>query len=303
MADPAMIAVRFALYAVLAAAFGLPLFALQALRGGERVVGTALRFRVGIVAAAGAGLAFSALWLALLAASMGDTPLAGVTGETVALLIDGTAIGAAWTARMAALTLMLPVASLGGRAPRTAFGLLAVAGAVALGSLAWTGHGAMDEGVRGWVHLLADLAHLLAAGAWIGALAAFLRFTFARAPDPVLAQRVLHGFASTGTLLVLLLLGTGLVNGWVLVGPDHLAALVTDDYGRLLLIKLALFAAMLALAAANRFRHTPALRATVDDPVRALAGLRRSLLAETTAALAILVLVAWLGMLSPPASA
>lgn len=63
-----------------------------------------------------------------------------------------------------------------------------------------------------------------------------------------------------------------------------------------------LFVAMLALAAANRFRLTPAFERAIaaGDVGRALAGLRVSLAAETTAAVAIVVLVAWLGTLPPP---
>src|SRR3546814_12018793 len=50
--------------------------------------------------------------------------------------------------------------------------LMSLLGGVALTSLAWTGHGAMDQGSIGWVHLSADIVHLLAAGAWIAAILA-----------------------------------------------------------------------------------------------------------------------------------
>ena len=65
--------------------------------------------------------------------------------------------------------------------------------------------------------------------------------------------------------------------------------------------ELLLFAAMLVLAGLNRWRLTPALGVAVhnDNPASALAGLRRSLLAEGSAALAILAVVAWLGTLEP----
>ena len=46
----------------------------------------------------------------------------------------------------------------------------AIAAAVALASLAWSGHGAASEGFRGTVHLVADIVHLLAAGVWVGPL-------------------------------------------------------------------------------------------------------------------------------------
>jgi putative copper resistance protein D len=102
--------------------------------------------------------------------------------------------------------------------------------------------------------------------------------------------------------LVAVLVATGLVNGWFLVGPTRLAGLWTTPYGLLLSVKLALFAGMLALAAANRFRLTPALGAALDGavgPTEALSALRRSLLVETSLAFAVLGLVAWFGMLAP----
>ena len=53
------------------------------------------------------------------------------------------------------------------------------------------------------------------------------------------------------------LLGTGIVNAWILVGSLH--ALLVTEYGRLLMLKLAVFAIMLAFAAVNRFWLTPRL--------------------------------------------
>jgi putative copper resistance protein D len=68
--------------------------------------------------------------------------------------------------------------------------------------------------------------------------------------------------------------------------------------------KLALFAAMLGLAAANRFRLTPALAAGLasGSPDQALNALRKSVLIESAAALAVIVLVSILGTLAPPSS-
>ena len=53
------------------------------------------------------------------------------------------------------------------------------------------------------------------------------------------------------------LIATGIVNGWILAGSAP--ALVGTDYGRLLLAKVALFLAMVAVAAINRLRLTPRL--------------------------------------------
>ena len=101
------------------------------------------------------------------------------------------------------------------------------------------------------------------------------------------------------------LIATGLVNAWLLVGPSAVGGLVTTLYGRLLLAKLALFAAMLGLAALNRYRLTPAFNRAIaaDDPAGALRALRLSLAVETGCAGTILAIVAWIGTLEPPVSA
>ena len=60
------------------------------------------------------------------------------------------------------------------------------------------------------------------------------------------------GIVSVGTLTA-----TGIVNTYYLAGS--VPALLHTDYGRLLLVKIALFLAMVAVAAVNRFRLTPQL--------------------------------------------
>src|SRR3546814_11324873 len=68
-----------------------------------------------------------------------------------------------------------------------------------------------------------------------------------------------------------------------------------------MLAKIVLFLGMLVMAAANRFRLTPGLERAIErrDHAQALSTLRRSLALETTAAVMILGLVAWLGTLEP----
>src|SRR3546814_2695692 len=80
------------------------------------------------------------------------------------MVISGTSIGTIWQVRVAALLLVLYFSIVGWRRPAFALGSLSVTAAIALATLAWTGHGAADEGLLGWVHLGADITHLLAAG-------------------------------------------------------------------------------------------------------------------------------------------
>lgn len=301
-----MIAVRFVLYGVLSGLFGLSAFSLYGLQGGERRDSLALK--PWLVGAAALGLLLSAIALALLAASMAGTPPWPIDRDAIGMLLSGSAMGMAWKSRMAALIVAALAALVAaGRASR--LGLVALAAGVALATLAWTGHGAMDEGAIGWAHLVADILHLLAAGAWAGALLGLILLVTRPAPridaaHLALTHRALHGFGAVGTIVVATLVTTGLINAWLLVGPGNVATLGTTLYGRLLLAKLALFAAMLGLAALNRFRLTPGFEASIAaaDYRGALGVLRRSLAVETACIAAVLALVAWLGTLEPPMS-
>ncbi len=186
----------------------------------------------------------------------------------------------------------------------------AALGAVAMASLAWMGHGPSSEGAARWVHLFADIAHVLAAGVWLGALPMFAGLLWeARRQPAAVAEplfRVLHGFGGVGAASVAVIVASGLVNTWFLVGPPGIARLFTTLYGGLLTAKLVLFAGMLALAATHRFRLTPALGAALGegrDLPAALARLRRSVALETVLGLAVLFVVGWLGVLAPIADA
>jgi putative copper resistance protein D len=208
---------------------------------------------------------------------------------------------------MVALTIALLFLSQGRSRPSIALYGVTGAGAVALGSLAWIGHAAMDEGAIGWGHLAADVVHLLAAGIWLGALLALILLVARRAGQVDrshldLSLRALAGFSTTGSLAVGAIIVTGIVNLWLMVGPANLLALPGSPYGRLMIAKLALFVAMLGLAAANRFRLVPAFEAGIAarDHRRALGALRRSLAVEAGCGVAIVMLVAWLGTLEPP---
>jgi putative copper resistance protein D len=186
---------------------------------------------------------------------------------------------------------------------------MSLLGGVALASLAWTGHGAMDQGSIGLVHLSADIVHLLAAGAWIAAILA-LGTLLIRAhrsmsrDDAEHLHRALARFATVGTLAVALLFLTGLVNSWLLVGISGLASVGDSLYLQLLALKLLLFLGMLCLAAANRFMIAPTLERVLrtGEQGSALAHLRRSLAIEASLGIAILTLVAWFGTLSPPSA-
>lgn len=205
--------------------------------------------------------------------------------------------------RLAAALLAILAAQWVQPGPRLWF-LCSLCGAIACASFVWMGHGAATEGTLGWLHLIGDIAHSLAAAGWIGALVAFC-VLLAAPIRPDTHQKALCGslmqFSAVGTALVAVIIASGLINSAFLVGwnPAHIVA---TRYGQVLIAKLLLFALMLALAAANRFRHTPALTQALErggDPLAALSQLRQSVTAETVTAAGVLALVSWLGTLAP----
>jgi putative copper resistance protein D len=96
--------------------------------------------------------------------------------------------------------------------------------------------------------------------------------------------------------VVAVLLLTGILN------PGFLASIGTI-YGQVLWAKLALFSAMLLLAAANRFWLTARLGVALESGTQAQSAtstLKASILAETALAALVLLAVGWLGTLAPP---
>ena len=306
--DALGVAIRVALYLDLMAAFGLAAFGVLSLRGEERR--TVLPLRSVIAGAGVIGIVLSVLGLLAMAAAMAGVPLTAIDRGTVTMLVTETAVGAAWIVRMAALALVALVPIIGWKRPCSALSATAVAGGVAIATLAWTGHGAMDEGAVGWLHLGADIAHLIAAGVWIGALLGLSMLVMRRAARMdaahlTLSHRTLEGFSATGTAVVAVIVVSGLVNSWLLVGPAGIRVIGHSLYGQLLVAKVMVFLAMVVLASVNRYLLTPALKQAIglDDRAAAIGALRRSLGAETASAIAVLGIVAWLGTLEPIVSA
>lgn len=298
--------IQFAAATVL---FGAPLFFLYGLRARAGDEPARLGWpRWGLILAGAALLAGAVASLCAQTASVTGEPAAAFQPDSLWEVMSGTQFGLAIAARLGLATAAL-IHVLLVRPSRLLWVALAGLGAGALASFAWTGHGAADDGVTGAIHLGADVVHLLAAGVWLGALAVLAALLIAarRRRDRWALQtlhRGLEGFSGVGTAVVALLLFTGLVNSWFLIGPTHLGALWTTTYGLLLGAKVLVFAGMLGLASINRFRLTPSLGAGLAGarPEAALAALRRSILLETAAAIAVLALVSLLGILGPPAA-
>lgn len=308
MLEPAVVVLRLIQYAGAMILMGSSLFFLYALPRTTVAAEPPAPFARGLIAIA-AGLLALAGALGLLAQTsvMAGSIAEGLKPESLQAVITGMDLGKAGVVRVLAAVLALVVV-LALRQGRLSWALSALLGAVATASFAWSGHAAATEDTGKAVHLAADVAHGWAAAVWVGALAAFfllLRPRAAVARSAAALHGALHGFAGVGTLLVAVLIATGLINSWFLVGPDRIGGLATTPYGRLLSLKILLFVAMLGLAAVNRFQLTPRLGRVLANPDRhaaPLAALRRSVVIETAIGLIVLALVAWFGTLAPPSA-
>jgi putative copper export protein len=151
----------------------------------------------------------------------------------------------------------------------------------ALGLQAVIGHaGAMDN--AGLV--AAETLHVLAAGAWLGALTPLLILL---ATAPTEAAPALRRFFPLGLGAVLVIAATSVVQGLAMVGS--VPALVGTGYGRLTLLKTLLFLLLLAFAALNR----------LVLGAKSGASLRRSIMGEAGVAALVIFAGAALSHLTP----
>ncbi len=272
---------------------------------------TARRWEAWILTACRA-LVLVALASALVAIAVQTAVLearAGAAFEPAALsrLLTHTQGGIVWLVRAGLLfllgTFLAVRAEIRDRADwRAVRGQIALLGVVALAFVAGASHAAaVEPGTAAAV--TADVLHLVAAGVWIGglpALALLLRLASRAAgadarPYAVLAAR---RFSRGALALVAVLVVSGIWTTVVQVGS--VAGLLGTRHGRLLVLKLLVFTAMLVLAALNR-RLIPALAGeavTVGRPaMRRLSGF---VAGETALALVVLAIVAVMTV-TPPA--
>jgi copper transport protein len=170
---------------------------------------------------------------------------------------------------------------------------LAALGVAAAGGLlvhALAGHAAAPSSMR-WLHLATQWAHLVMVGVWIGGLAWLLTGMRGRGRR----QRVQAAlrYSHLATISLVAVVGTGLLR--TLDELDGWRALLGTGFGRVLLVKLALFALLLLLGAVNHFQVVPGLRSG-RLPVGSL---RRTVRAELGLSAAIVLSAALLGGLAP----
>ncbi len=227
-------------------------------------------------------------WFVLQAAIIAGASDLHQVVRALPLVAEHTRYGGAMVARAG---LLLLATLLAGKS-RLRIYLAIVLAAVALGLEGLIGHAGAMGGRTGVGIMASEALHLLAAGLWLGALLP-LWLSLGRL-IPHAAAAICERFSPIGLGCVLVIAGTGLAQGIELIGG--LPGLVGTHYGRIALLKIALFLAALALAAINRLRLTDRLsKATADARSR----LRLSVSGEILAGLAIILAAAFLASSMP----
>jgi copper resistance protein D len=223
-------------------------------------------------------------------------------------VLTQTQFGFAWELRflfgvlLAACLLVRRAKNLG--APIWHEVLAALLAGAYLGSLAFAGHGEEGLGLERNLHLVADFLHLIAAGLWLGGLIpltlllVYLR-RFREEAWVAVACDASSRFSNLGIVAVGTLLVSGIINAWFLIGG--MQGLVGTSYGRLLLLKITLFAAMVCLAGINREYLLPRLSDDIGTEVgsRTVQWLVRSTLGEVALGIGVIVIVGMLGIMAP----
>jgi putative copper resistance protein D len=304
--ETGLIAARFLHFAAVMALFGLALFPLYSYPGrpGELPARLGRWLSVSLRLAVLLAVASALVWGLLTVANMAGTLSTAADRDALLFVLRDTDFGRVWAARLllaAALFALL----IGRRDPKRQRGWATPsASALLLLSLAFVGHTQIQEGWLRTLHIIADGAHLLAAGTWLGGLLAlgYLLVLARQSPSEYTAdaRAALVRFSGIGSIAVAVLVGSGLINAWFLVGS--VGKLATTPYGQLLLVKLCLFFGMLALAALNRFHLVPSLVGAEQNSgplASSLRRLRRSVLGERLLGLVIVLIVSFLGTMQP----
>ena len=194
--------------------------------------------------------------------------------------------GSGWAQLTQVAGLLLVLAAL----KRSAHWYASLGGTIALAGFLLTGH-TSAHALRAVLAPLLGL-HLLIVAGWFGALAPLL-IVIRREAKPMVALIVARYSAIAGLLVPLIALA-GLSMAWLLTGS---LTVLRRPYGELLMVKLILFSLLMALAAWNKWRLTPALAL---GEARATVALQRSIIAEIILIAVVLSVTAALTSLYSP---
>src|SRR5579871_6708616 len=232
-------------------------------------------------------LVVGVVWLLLQGADMaGATSIGDALKAAPGALID-TRFGEALMVRFTVILVALKLAEWSTPIWRVS---ALLAGAVAVIAQSWMGHPAASNDTT---LLLASTTHVLAAGAWLGALVPL--YLVVRATPGTGAATAAARFSWIGQLAVVTLAVTAWLQGVVLIGNE--AGLLGTKYGEIATFKLVLFGVLFLIAVINRFKLSPALYG--GDTTRANRHLTTSIAIETVIGLLVVLAASWLATGTP----
>ena len=246
----------------------------------------AARFSRLLFAASLAALATAVLWLFFVTQEIAGDAAAGFS--LIGDVATKSFFGHVAICRFVFL-IALCVVPRGWHAART---LLAAAALVLLGP---TSHAAAaGAGDYFYARAAIDVAHLLAAGFWLGGLVVLVPLVLAKPRDTPRLIALLRMFSRWGTVSVAVLIVTGTLNAVAILDVQGMRW--SSTYVTWLSIKIVLAAVMVALALTNRFGVLPGLE---RGEAEAAETIPLTVLAELGAAVLIVLIVGFLG-LEPP---
>lgn len=238
-------------------------------------------------------------WVLLFTASVAGLVPNRTFWQVLVLVWTKSRFGPVWQWRLSFWLLLLVASVLELVRPRaTRSKLVLVLAGLLVVSLAWSGHGRTGKWVE--LHLFADGVHLLTAAIWPVGLLPFslllVRLRRDSAPDwPVIVTTV-RRFSAIGLGSVAVLFATGAFSSVVLV--RSWGNLFGSPYGRLLLVKIVLFAVMVGIGAMNLLRLKPPI--CFDQSEMAAKRLQWNVGVELILTTIVIAVVAVLGTLAPP---
>jgi putative copper export protein/mono/diheme cytochrome c family protein len=205
-------------------------------------------------------LVIAVAWLVVETAVIAGANSVAMTLHAVPVVALRTQFGQWLLVRGVLLLVVLPLLGpwCGGNA------IAAVLAAIALAVQPMLGHAGALRGSLGTTLIISEVLHLLAAGAWLGSLLP-LFITIGTLPHNA-AATACRNFTPIGLSAVLVLGGTATVQVAEFMGG--LPGLFGTGYGQVALVKLGLFAVLLAFAALNRLGLTDRLAGPAPDAAR-----------------------------------
>lgn len=246
--------------------------------------------RILFVIAATLALVSGVVWFCLIAGQMSGSWANSADLPTLELAASGTRFGQIFLARFVGLAaLWLMCVSM--KANPLAVAILA---GLVLASLGPVSHAAAINGDIAFAGAANDAAHLLTAGFWLGGLMILALLVPQHLARPTELVGPLRLFSTWGTLVVALLVATGLTNAALILPTSALS--LHNAYFDLLVVKAGLALAMIALAAMNRWRFAPAIR---NERPRAVRYLTVSVGVEIGLGVAVVGIAGLLGLTTP----